>query len=710
MTQGQRNRRARSPGKSPVESKRDFLFELGTEELPPKSLFTLAKSLADGVEKGLASAAVTHGEIEWFATPRRLAVRVHGVADRQPDQEIKRQGPAVANAFDAAGQPTKAATGFAASCGVGVAALQQVDGPKGRVLMFVGTKKGEPTAALLPGIVKAALDALPIAKRMRWGAGEQEFVRPVHWAVMLFGTVVVDCEILGVRTGKHSRGHRFHAPAPLPIASPAKYVEALKKAHVVATVADRRELIRSGAMALAKSSGGHAVIEDVLLDEVTALVEWPVPLLGHFDERYLQLPQEVPIATMQDHQRYFPVRDAQGKLRNEFIAVANLQSRAPDKVRDGNERVVRPRLADAAFFWDSDRRERLEARRPMLKSVTFQAKLGSLYDKTERVGRLAVRIAESLGADATLARRAAELSKCDLLTLMVGEFPELQGLMGKYYAQHDGEPADVCAALEEQYWPRFAGDRVAETRSGIALALADKLDTLAGIFTIGQKPTGTRDPFGLRRAALGVLRTILERQLDLDLRQLIETAVAAQPAEKQPEVVDEVWTFIMERLRASYLEGEKDRSVTTEMFDAVLASRTQSVLDVDVRLRALERFLKMPEAESLAAANKRIVNILRKAPADLTGAVDTSRLQEAAERQLFEHVLSMERAVNPLFARRAYAQALTQLASLRDDVDRFFDSVMVMAEDPEVRANRLGLLLRLRGLFLQFADLSRLPG
>jgi glycyl-tRNA synthetase beta chain len=691
-------------------SKRDFLFELGTEELPPKSLFTLAKSLADGVAKGLVAAAVTHGEIEWFATPRRLAVRVHGVADRQPDQEIKRQGPAVANAFDAAGQPTKAAAGFAASCGVGVEALQQVDGPKGRVLMFVGTKKGEPTAALLPGIVKAALDALPIAKRMRWGAGEQEFVRPVHWAVMLFGTVVVDCEILGVRTGKHSRGHRFHAPAPLPIASPAKYPEALQKAHVVADVAKRRELIRSGAMALAKSSGGHAVIEDALLDEVTALVEWPVPLLGHFDERYLQLPQEVPIATMQDHQRYFPVRDSQGKLRNEFIAIANLQSRAPDKVRDGNERVVRPRLADAAFFWDSDRRERLEARRPMLKSVTFQAKLGSLYDKAERVGRLAVRIAESLGADATLAGRAAELSKCDLLTLMVGEFPELQGLMGKYYAQHDGEPTDVCAALEEQYWPRFAGDRVAETRSGIALALADKLDTLAGIFAIGQKPTGTRDPFGLRRAALGVLRTILERQLDLDLRQLIETAVAAQPVEKKPEVVDEVWTFVMERLRASYLEGENDRSVTTEMFDAVLASRTQSVLDVDVRLRALERFLKMPEAASLAAANKRIVNILRKAPADLTGAVDTSRLQDGAERQLFEHVLSMERAVNPLFARRDYAQALTQLASLRDDVDRFFDSVMVMAEDAEVRANRLGLLLRLRGLFLQFADLSRLPG
>ena len=691
-------------------TKRDFLFELGTEELPPKSLFTLARALADGIEKGLAAASIKHGELECFATPRRLAVRVHAMADKQPDQEIKRQGPAVANAFDAAGQPTKAASGFAASCGVSVDQLQQVEGPKGRVLMFIGTKKGEPTAALLPGIVKTALDALPIAKRMRWGAGDSEFVRPVHWVVMLLGTTVVECEILGIASGKHSRGHRFHAPNPLAIASPAKYVETLQKAYVVVDVADRRERIRSGALALAQGSGGQAVIEDALLDEVTALVEWPVPLLGRFDERYLQLPQEVPIATMQDDQRYFPVRDSQGKLRNEFIAVANIESRAPDKVRDGNERVVRPRLADAAFFWDSDRKVPLENRRATLKSVTFQAKLGSVHDKSERVARLAVRIAEAIGADASLARRAAELSKCDLLTLMVGEFPELQGLMGKYYAQHDSEPAEVSAALEEQYWPRFAGDRVPETRTGIALALADKLDTLAGIFAIGQKPTGTRDPFGLRRAALGVLRTILERQLELDLRQLIETAVAAQPVEKSPTVAEEVWTYVIERLRSSYLEGEAGRAVTTEMFDAVLASKTQSVLDMDLRLRALERFLKMSEADSLAAANKRIANILRKAPGDLTGAVDTSRLQEGPERQLFEHVLSMERAVNPLFARRDYAQALTQLASLRDDVDRFFDSVMVMAEDADVRANRLGLLLRLRGLFLQFADLSRLPG
>lgn len=691
-------------------TKRDFLFELGTEELPPKSLFTLARALADGIVKGLDDASVKHGAAEWFATPRRLAVRIVQVADQQPDQQIKRQGPAIAQAFDASGQPTRAAQGFAASCGVSVEQLEHVDGPKGKVLQFVGTRKGEQAAALLPGIVMAALEALPIAKRMRWGAGDQEFVRPVHWAVMLFGGAVIDTQILGVRTGKHTRGHRFHAPQQIAISTPAKYLDVLlEKGHVMADPAARRERIRQQVSELAQSIGGQAVMEQALLDEVTALVEWPAPLAGRFDERYLQLPAEVPIATLQDHQRYFPVRDAAGKLLNAFVAVSNLQSRDPDKVRDGNERVVRPRLADAAFFWDSDRRERLASRRPALKSVTFQAKLGSLYDKTERIAALAARIAESIGADPQLARRAAELSKCDLLTAMVGEFPELQGLMGKYYAQHDGENAEVASALEEQYWPRFAGDRVPESRTGIAVSIADKLDTIAGIFCIGQKPSGTRDPFGLRRAALGILRAQLERGLELDLRQLIDAAVALQPVERPQGIADEIWDYIMERLRSSYLESEP-AAMTTEMFDAVLASKPHSPLDIDIRLKALQAFLALPEAGSLAAANKRIANILRKAPQDITGAVDAARLREQAERQLFDHVVSMERAVNPLFSRREYTRALTQLATLREDVDRFFDGVMVMAEDADTRANRLGLLVRLRGLFLQIADLSRLPG
>jgi len=692
-------------------SKRDFLVEIGTEELPPASLFTLAASFAEGVIKGLDAASIGHGDVKWFATPRRLAVYVASVADQQPDQAIKRQGPSIANAFGPDGQPTKAALGFAASCGVSIEQLQQVDGPKGKVLQFEGSKKGEATTALLPGIVTASLDALPIARRMRWGAGSQEFVRPVHWVVMLFGSNVVEAEILGVPAGKNTQGHRFHGPQHLALSNPAKYAEVLlEKAHVVADVATRRERIRTEVNAIADSIGGRAVIEDKLLDEVTSLVEWPVPIAGRFDEQFLRLPQEVPIATMQDHQRYFPVRDANGQLMNYFITVANIASRDPDKVRDGNERVVRPRLSDAAFFWDTDRKERLDVRVNALKAVTFQAKLGSLFDKSERVSSLAQRIAEAIGGTAELASRAARLSKCDLLSNMVGEFPELQGLMGKYYAQHDGENPEVATALEEQYWPRFAGDRLPSTQTGIALAVADKLDTIVGIFSIGQKPTGTKDPFGLRRAALGILRTIIEHKLDLDLRGLVDAAVSLQPVKALDNVGEEIWGYLMERLRGSYLEEAAGRSITTEMFDAVLASKPHSPLDIDIRLQALEGFLTLPEATSLAAANKRIANILRKATGDLSGAVETARLQDGPERQLFEHVVSMERAVNPLFSRREYTGALTQLATLREDVDRFFDSVMVMADDPEVRANRLGLLVRLRGLFLQVADLSRLPG
>jgi glycyl-tRNA synthetase beta chain len=692
-------------------SKRDFLVEIGTEELPPASLFTLAAAFAEGVTKGLGTAGIKHGDVKWFATPRRLAVYAAGVADQQPDQVIKRQGPSVANAFGPDGQPTKAALGFAASCGVNIEQLQQVDGPKGKVLQYEGSKKGEATTALLPGIVTASLDALPIARRMRWGAGSQEFVRPVHWVVMLFGSNVVEAEILGVRAGKHTQGHRFHGPKQLAIGNPAKYAELLlEKAHVVADVTVRRERIRTEVNAVAETIGGRAVIEDKLLDEVTSLVEWPVAIAGRFDEQFLRLPQEVPIATMQDHQRYFPVRDANGRLMNYFITVANIASSDPDKVRDGNERVVRPRLSDAAFFWDTDRRERLDARCNALKAVTFQAKLGSLFDKSERVNSLAQRISEAIGGSAELASRAARLSKCDLLSAMVGEFPELQGLMGKYYAEHDAENAEVATALEEQYWPRFAGDRLPATKTGIALSIADRLDTIAGIFCIGQKPTGTRDPFGLRRAALGILRTIIEHKLDLELRGLVDAAVTLQPVPAPANVGEEIWGYLMERMRGSYLEEAAGRSITTEMFDAVLASKPHSPLDIDIRLQALERFLTLPEATSLAAANKRIANILRKATGDLSGAVETARLQDGPERQLFEHVVSMERAVNPLFSRREYTSALTQLATLKEDVDRFFDSVMVMADDPEVRANRLGLLVRLRGLFLQVADLSRLPG
>lgn len=692
-------------------SKRDLLFEIGTEELPPKSLFVLASALADGIGQGLVDAGVKHGEAQWFATPRRLAVRIPDVADRQPNQAVKRLGPSIANAYDATGQPTKAALGFAASCGVPVTALEEVDGPKGRLLQYMGVKEGQVTAALLPDIITRALGALPIAKRMRWGTGDQEFVRPVHWVVLLFGATVIDAEILGVRSGKQSRGHRFHAPQAIVITSPAKYLDLLRdKGHVIADVNERRELIRKGVNEIAASLGGVAVVENALLDEVTALVEWPVPLAGRFDARFLELPAEVPIATMQDHQRYFPVRDTGGALMNAFITVANIQSRDPDKVRNGNERVVRPRLADAAFFWETDRKQRLDSRIPALKAVTFQNKLGSLFDKSMRVASLAQRIALVIGTEAPMAERAALLSKCDLLTLMVGEFPELQGLMGRYYAQHDGEDGEIAVAIEEQYRPRFSGDELPITKTGLAVALADKLDTIAGVFSMGQKPTGTRDPYGVRRAAVGIVRIAIERSLDMDLLQLIEVAVGLQPVEAPADTANEVWIYLMERLRSSYLDADSSVRVTTEMFDAVLASRSHSPLDIEVRLRALQSFLALPDAESLAAANKRIANILRKVDGEVSGAVETARLVEPAEQQLFQHVLGMERGVNAMIARREYAAALTQLATLRPDVDRFFDSVMVMADDPDVRANRLGLLVRLRGLFLQIADLSRLPG
>lgn len=691
-------------------ARKDFLVEIGTEELPPKSLFALVENFASGIVKALDAANLMHGPAKTFATPRRLAVLIEAVADKQPDVEIRRQGPSIANAFDANGAPTKAALGFAASCGVTIEQLEQAEGPKARVLQYVGTRPGEASVHLLPAMVAKSLDELPIAKRMRWGSSEQQFVRPVHWVVMLFGSHLVEAEILGIRSGKQSRGHRFHSPQPITIASPAKYADILlSKGKVMADVDRRRETIRTSVTASAQALGGTAVIDAALLDEVTSLVEWPVAVTGSFDARFLELPQEVPIATMQDHQRYFPVRDAAGNLMNHFITIANIESRDPDKVRDGNERVVRPRLTDAAFFWTTDRKQRLDLRCEALRQVTFQTKLGSVYDKSIRVAKLSAHIAQLIGANAAFAQRAAQLGKCDLLTLMVGEFPELQGVMGRYYALGDGEPQEVASAIEEQYWPRFSGDQLPATPAGMALSIADKLDTITGIFSIGQKPTGTKDPFALRRLALGVLRINLESSLDLDLFALVETAVRAQPVATADDVIGDVWMYLMERLRGIYLE-RRENAVTTEMFDAVVATNPHSVLDIDARLRALQTFLALPDAVSLAVANKRIANLLKKVEVEHSGAVVSQRLSEPAERQLFEHVISMERAVNPLFARREYGAAMSLLASLREDVDQFFDKVMVMADDADVRLNRLSLLLRLRALFLHVADLSRLPG
>ena len=593
-----------------------------------------------------------------------------------------------------------------------MSALEKLETPKGVWLVHRGTEAGARTASLLPGIVQAALDALPIARRMRWGAGEAEFVRPVHWVLMLFGRDVVPCEILGVRAGRLTYGHRFMAPKALRIGSPASYVATLhKRGRVMADIHERRESIRQGVAAVASRLQGAAVIEDALLDEVTALVEWPVPLAGRFDAQFLELPAEVLIATMQDHQRYFPVRDADGRLMPWFVTVSNIESSDPAQVIAGNERVVRPRLSDAAFFWASDRKHRLDSRCEALRRVTFQTQLGSLHDKSARVRALAKDIAGAIGGDAALADRAAEICKCDLLTAMVGEFPELQGLMGRYYAQHDGEAAEVCEALREQYLPRFAGDELPATKTGMALAIADRLDTIAGIFATGQKPTGTRDPFGLRRAALGLLRIAVERRLDLDLPRLIASALAALPF-AAPESTARRGLRVRRSSACAPTTSTAmpGFAITTEMFDAVLATRPASPLDFDLRLRALAEFLRLPDAQSLAAANKRIANILRKAPGPVGETIDEDLLRDPAEQILGEQLVAIARMVEPKFRARQYTEALQNLAVLRKAVDEFFDSVMVMAEDPALRANRLALLGRLQSLFMHAADLSRLPG
>ena len=697
-------------------NRHDFLVEVGAEEMPPRSLAALGEAFRDGLVAGLEAAGLSHGAAKAYFTPRRLAVVVPKLLDRQPEQRLERRGPPISAAYDAAGRPTRAATAFAQSCGVSLDELTRVQDTKGEFLFCRTTRPGEAAAKLLPGIVQAALDGLPIARRMRWGDGTAQFVRPVHWVVMLHGESVVAGELLGIPAGRMTRGHRFHTKKPIALRSPGGYVAALQKGFVRADAEARREQIRAGVVAAAEAEGGTAMVDDAVLDEVTALTEWPVPITGGFEPRFLDLPSEVLVATLQDHQRYFPMRGADGKLMPRFVAVANLESRDPAQVRAGNERVVRPRLADAAFFYAADSKATLASRRDALATVTFQAQLGSLADKTARVTALAAQIARVAGRDVAAAQRAAELAKCDLLTAMVGEFPELQGVMGRYYAVHDGEPDEVAAAIAEQYLPRFAGDALPATGAGLALAIADKLDTLVGIFAIGQKPTGTRDPYGLRRAALGVLRILIETGIALDLRELIRSAIDSVAADlarlggKPPAegLADELYDYMMERLRAWYLEA--GGSVTTEMFDAVLDTRPASPLDFDNRLRALAGFLQLPDATGLTAANKRIANILRKAGDQPSPRVDPGLLSDPRERQLAADVEALRLDVERLVTARRYADALTRLASLRGSVDAFFDHVLVMAEDVRVRANRLALLAALSRLFLHIANLSRLPG
>jgi glycyl-tRNA synthetase beta chain len=681
-----------------------LLVELGTEELPPKALRELERAFKDGIVQGLRDAALTMGQVRSYATPRRLAVAIDEVPLRQLDRTLERRGPPVKVAFDANGQPTRAALAFAETCGVPVSEIGRVETPKGAWLSHTATEAGQLTAALIPDIVARAAQALPVPRRMRWGSGDAEFVRPVHWLVLLMGSERVSGRVLDLEAGRTTRGHRFHAPEPFDVARATAYAEDLEhRGRVIADFEARRSRIERQVRACAAAIGGDAHIEPALLDEVTALTEWPVALTGRFEDRFLALPPEVLIATLQDHQRYFPVRTADGALLPHFIAVANLESREPGQVRAGNERVVRPRLADAAFFWDADRRHSLASREDALAGVVFQARLGSMADKSRRVASLARVIAERIGSDPALAERAARLAKCDLLTQMVGEFPELQGSMGRHYAVHDREPAEVAKALEEQYLPRFAGDRLPASSTGRALAIADRLDTLAGCFAIGSRPSGNKDPFGLRRAALGVLRILIEGGIDLDLDELLGRAVRAQPVAGVSQT--EIYDFMMERLRAYYLDGG---DIDSSQFEAVLAKRPPSPLDFDRRLRAVRRFLSLEASTSLAAANKRIANILRQAGDPDLPPADPACFTEGAERALHAELARQQLRVEPLLASGRYDEALESLAELRAVVDEFFDCVLVMAEDTAVRMNRLALLAQLRRLFLRTADLSRL--
>jgi glycyl-tRNA synthetase beta chain len=692
----------------------DFLVEIGTEELPPKALRNLMLSFSDNLERLLQESRLDHGSIQPLASPRRIAAIVSGLAMAQEDREVDAKGPPASIGFDDKGEATPAALAFARKCGVDVNALERTKTDKGEWLSYRSVEAGATAAALLPHIVEQALQNLPIPRRMRWGASGIEFVRPVHWVVMLHGKAIVPGTVLGHAAGDITFGHRFLSSGGIKISAPAKYLGLLeKKGFVLADFDVREHVIREQVSAAAKAAGGSVAATAGLFEEVAALTEWPVAMTGHFDENFLQLPQEAIIASLTGHQRYFPIVDDSGSLMPAFVVVANLASKAPDKVRDGNERVIRPRLADAAFFWQLDRQTPLADRASALERIVYQKGLGSLLDKSARAADLCAALAKELGIAADDAVRAAAIAKCDLLTGMVGEFPELQGVMGGYYARSDGETEAVASAIEEQYLPKFSGDAVPTSAAGQILALADKLDTLAGVFSIGKKPSGSKDPFGLRRAALGVVRILLECELELDLKSAVQHAVSLQPADQpvKDDVSRELFEFIVDRLRSFYVDRP---DVSIEIFDAVLhAENFGSLLlpDFERRIQAVQTFTQLAESASLASANKRISNILRQSRdqgAQRVGDVEESLLQEGAERDLYDALMSALAEVAPLQDVREYAAVLERLAVLKEPVDRFFDEVLVMADDAALKQNRLALLSRLREPFHLVADISRL--
>ncbi|HIH8978807.1 TPA: glycine--tRNA ligase subunit beta [Serratia marcescens] len=681
-----------------------FLVEIGTEELPPKALRSLAESFATNFTAELDNAGLEHGDVSWFAAPRRLALKVANLSAAQADREIEKRGPAIAQAFDAEGKPSKAAEGWARGCGITVDQAERLVTDKGEWLMYRAHVKGQSAQQLLAGMVSTALAKLPIPKLMRWGDSDVQFVRPVHTVTMLLGADLIPGTVLGIDSARTVRGHRFMGEAEFTLDNADQYPQILlERGKVVADYEARKALIKRDAELAAQKIGGKADLSDSLLEEVASLVEWPVVLTAKFEEKFLAVPAEALVYTMKGDQKYFPVYDAAGKLLPNFIFVANIESKDPQQIISGNEKVVRPRLADAEFFFNTDRKKRLEDNLPRLETVLFQQQLGTLRDKTDRIQALAGWVAGQIGADVNHATRAGLLSKCDLMTNMVFEFTDTQGVMGMHYARHDGEAEDVAVALNEQYQPRYAGDALPQSLVACSLAIADKMDTLAGIFGIGQHPKGDKDPFALRRAALGVLRIIVEKNLPLDLQTLTEEAVRLYGSKlTNAKVVDEVVEFMLGRFRAWY--QEEGHAVDT--IQAVLARRPTKPADFDARVKAVSHFRTLEAAAALAAANKRVSNILAKSTETLNDSVRASVLKDAAEIQLATHLVVLRDKLQPYFAAGNYQEALVELAALREPVDAFFDNVMVMADDAEVRVNRLTLLSKLRELFLQVADIS----
>jgi glycyl-tRNA synthetase beta chain len=709
-------------------SEQHLLFELGSEELPPKTLLKLSNALLDGIVQGLNAAELGFTASKAYCTPRRLAVFIENLASSQPDKTVEKRGPAIQAAFAPDGSPSKAALGFASSCGTTFEQLERLKTDKGEWLSYTQAVKGQNTEELIADIIRASIANLPIAKRMRWGSFTTEFVRPVHWAVLLYGDKVIETEILGLHTGRESRGHRFHAPHSVSIDKPENYADILyTQGKVIADIEQRKAIIKDAATSAAANVGGIAHIEADLLEEIAALNEFPVPITGGFHDRFLALPAEVLITTMQTNQKYFPVKNADGGLLAHFITFSNIESTRPESIQQGNERVVTPRLADAEFFWNQDRKQTLAERVLSLSNIVFQEKLGTVADKTHRVIKLAEFIAQHLNADVELAKRAALLAKADLLTSMVGEFGNLQGIMGRYYALVEGEASEVAWALEEQYFPKQSGSPTASSITGQILAIAEKIDTLTGIFSAGLIPTGDKDPYALRRAALGVLRTIIENNLSLNIIQLIDFALDTIesphrnrfdsrnegimflksdqpyiPPFDRASTATLVGDFVFERLKGYCL----DKGYSADEFDAVMTVKPADPLDFMQRLAAVKAFRQLPEAESLAAANKRIRNILKKS--ESPAAATIAALVEAAEVQLLTSAKQSAVDIAPLLAQHDYSATLARLAALRNDVDAFFDSVMVMCDDVELRANRLALLNLLSEQFLTCADISKL--